>query len=196
MQEITPVEGERAFSVHKNIIDLKKQMGVAFIRIGELLKRVRDNKLYIALGYDSFQSYVINSELGFKRRTAYSYIEVYEWFVDRLQIEVERLVSLGLDKLLTILPMVKKENGSQRIICQKVDNLMHEAAELRPCDFEKKYKDEKKQDGFDNYVAPPEYVRCEKCGKWKIIVPFDECCPDWIFEFIKLLKKKKYVAEG
>ena len=189
MHNITEAEGKKAFEVHNAILNLKKQMGMAFVEIGKLLKEVRDNKLYRVLGYDTFQSYIVNSELGFKTRTVYYYIEIYECFIQELKVEMEKLADLGFDKLVMLLPMVEKLGGSERVICDKIENLMHEATELRPHDFKKKYNDEKKQENFSNYLAPPEYVRCDKCGKWKIILPVNDCCIDWIKEFSCLIKK-------
>jgi hypothetical protein len=60
-----------AQEIHRDILTLKKDMGLAFLKMGELLKEIRDNNYYKELGYDNFISYIVNSELGFKRSTAY-----------------------------------------------------------------------------------------------------------------------------
>jgi hypothetical protein len=183
MNEITAVQGEGAFELHQSILSLKKQMGLSFVELGRLLKKIRDYGYFQVLGYDTFSSYVINSELGFSRRTAFYYIEIYEWYVDKLAYTAESLAELGYDKLLKLLPMVK--DGAER---EKVDDLMNEVQELRPVDFEKKYKDEQKQDGHETYLAPPEYFRCECHGKWHIVIPIEDCCPKWLEEVKKWTK--------
>jgi hypothetical protein len=178
-------KAEGAFELHKEIIELKNKMGFAFVELGRMLKTVRDEGYYQVLGYDSFQSYVINSELGFKRRTAYYYIEIYDWFVYRLGFTSDYIGTIGQDKLLRVLEILKKEfeDSEKYPIAQlkaRAESLINESESLRPVDFEKKYKDEKKQEGHEDYLPPPEYVRCDKCGKWKIILPLSECCTGFL----------------
>ena len=194
-KDITVKEGEGAFEVHQTILALKKTMGMAFVELGRLLKRIRDEGYYQVLGYDSFGSYVVNSELGFKRRTAYYYIEIYDWFIEKLGFTPDYIGAIGQDKLMRVLEILKEEFSQSEkypfnMLKERAESLMTEAEELRPVDFEKKHHDEKKQEGHKNYLAPPEYFRCEKCGKWKIVVPVDECCPDWILEFRNTIEKK------
>ena len=189
-------QGEGAFGIHQTILELKQKMGVTFLEMGRLLKEIKDESYYQVLGYDSFVSYVINSELGFKSRTAYYYIEFYEWFITRLGFSAEYIGSMSQDKLIAVLDVVKKEfeKSDKYPILQlkeRVLTLISEVEELRPVDFEKKYKDEIKQEGHKEYLAPPEYMRCDKCGKWKIILPIGDCCPDWIEDLIKYYEKSK-----
>lgn len=190
--QITAGEGKGAFEIHQNILVLKRTMGIAFVELGRLLKMVRDEDYYQVLGYDSFQSYVINSELGFKRRTAYYYIEIYEWFVNRLGFTPDYVGEIGQDKLLRVLDILKREfdessKYSFTQLKERAESLISEAEELRPVDFEKKHVDEVKQIGHKEYLAPPEYFRCECHGKWRIVLPLKDCCPKWIDE----VKKKK-----
>jgi len=187
MNKITAEQGEGAFEIHQNILTLKRQMGMAFVELGRLLKQIRDEGYYQVLGYDTFSSYVINSELGFKRRTAYYYIEIYEWYVEKLAYEAQYLAEVGQDKLLRILPIIKKEYEQLELkdIRKKTEELINEVKELRPVDFEKKYKDDKKQEGHEDYLAPPEYFRCSRCNKWVIVVPRKDCCEKWLKKFEK-----------
>jgi len=185
MLKITSKQGETAFKTHQNILTLKKEMGMAFVKLGMLLKQVRDENYFEVLGYNNFTSYVINSELGFSRRTAYNYIEIYEWYVEKFKYDMEYLAEIGQDKLMRLLLIIKKESPGK----EKLESLMGEVRELRPVDFAKKYKDDKKQISHEDYLAPPEYFRCKECGKWKIVVPVNDCCPDWIVNFRKATKK-------
>jgi len=172
-----------AQQTHKEILTLKKDMGMAFVKLGELLKIIRDNKFYEVLGYNNFTSYVVNSELGFKRSTAYYYIEIFEFFGQKLKWKQEKIAEMGYDKLVRLMPVIKKNP-------EKCIDLVADAQVLRPYDFNKKYKDEAKQEGHEKFLAPPEYFRCEKCGKWKIIVPLDDCCPEFIKEIYIQAKRK------
>ena len=175
MNKLTETQGKKAFKTHKVLLAIKRTVGIAFVDMGRLLKTIRDEGYFETLGYDSFQSYVINSELGFKRRTAYYYIEIYEWFVEKLNYDSEKLAEIGYDKLVQALPIVKKE-----LSAGNTENLITDIEVLRPVDFQKKYKDKEKQNGFEDYLAPPEYFRCKCHGKWVLVVPKEDCCPDWL----------------
>ena len=188
MNEITETQGKNAFELHKSIVRLKVQMGVAFLELGRLLKEIRDKELFKVLGYDSFQAYLTDSELGFKRRTAYYYIEIYEWYVGKLSYDEQYLAEIGHDGLIRMLPIVKKEYPNMPE--SRLKELMMDAKELRHGDFDKKYKDEEKQNGHDDYLSPPEYFRCECHSKWRIIVPREDCCPEWLKEFTKQSEKE------
>ena len=193
MPEITEAQGKGAFEIHQSILTLKKQMGMAFVELGRLLKQIRDEGYYQVLGYDTFSSYVINSELGFKRRTAYYYIEIYEWYVEKLTFEAQYLAEVGQDKLLRALPIIKEEYPKLPFQELKIraEQLMLEVQELRPVDFDKKHKDDEKQEEFEDRLAPPEYFRCDCHGKWIIVVPMDDCCPDFLRSFRRTLDKEK-----
>jgi len=192
MNEITEVQGKLAFTAHQSVLNLKRQMGIAFVEMGRLLKEIRDNKHFEALGYDSFQSYIINSELGFKRRTAYYYIEIYEWFVEKFEYELERVAEIGYDKLVRLLPVVKRtyESLPSPKMEQRIELLVGDVQELRPVDFAKKYKDKEKQEEFEDYLAPPEYFRCDCHGKWRLVVPIEDCCPKFLEEFYEQTSRK------
>ena len=175
MNKLTETQGKKAFKTHKVLLAIKRTVGIAFVEMGKLLKVIRDESYFEVLGYDSFQSYVINSELGFKRRTAYYYIEIYEWFVERLGYKSEKLADIGYDKLVRALPIIKKQLNSG-----KMEKLITDVEVLRPVDFQKKYRDEEKQKEFEDYLAPPEYFRCDCHGRWVIVVPIEDCCPEWL----------------
>jgi len=176
MSDELEAQGKTAFEIHQRVINLKTQMGLSFVAMGGLLKQIRDGELFKVLDYPTFTAYVVNSELGFMRRTAYYYIEIFEWFVDRLNYKPEKLAELGYDKLLKLLPLIKSdpENAHQ---------LMIEAESLKTSDFEKRRKDEKVEGTGEGFLAAPEYVKCSCHGKWKIIVPKEDCCPDFLSEF-------------
>ena len=175
--------GELAFSVHESIVKLKRNMGVAFLRLGELLKKVKDGKLYERLDYPTFRDYLHSPEVGINWRTGYYYIEIWEMFIERLGYTPEFLIGYSYDRLRKLLPIVKKENEAG------AKEIMEQAKELRWVDFERQFKDEKKQEKFKDRLAPPEYFRCDECGKRNIVVPVEECCPKWLKEFTRVAKK-------
>jgi hypothetical protein len=187
MKKITEQQGKSAFNLHQEILVLKRQMGVAFIKMGQLLKRIRDDEHYISLGFDSFKQYLSDSELGFQQRTAYYYIEIYEYFIEKLNYKVDELADIGYRNLVDVLSVAKKLSEPKK----KMEDLMTDAKVLRSYDFKKKYRDEEKNKEFEEYLAPPEYFRCSKCGKWHVIIAIDDCCEEWLDAVYRRLKKRK-----
>jgi hypothetical protein len=196
MNKITSKQGEKAFELHQTLVKLKEELSVRFLVFGKLLKELKENGYFEALGYDSFASYVTNSELGFKKSMAYSYIELYEWFIERLGYDFQRIGKMSLNEMSRVLYILKKElNESEKYPIKQLkarsDELISEVKDLRPVDFEKKYKDDQKQVGHEDYLAPPEYVRCDRCHKWKIIIPIQDCCDEWLDKMKQTLDKRK-----
>lgn len=197
MKNITSRQGEEAFEIHQQLLKLKEELGIRFLMMGKLLKEIRDNNYFQVLGYDNFTSYVVNSELGFKRSTAYGYICLYEWFVEKLGYDVQRIGHLSLNEMTRVMTVLKSElEGDEELISNKVlrersDELLTEVKDLRPVDFVKKYKDNERQEGHEDYLAPPEYFRCSKCGKWILVVPIEDCCQEFLTKFKNALDKGK-----
>lgn len=160
--------GKRAFEIHQQLISLKKQMGIAFLRMGNLLKLIRDNKVYEILDYPTFRDYLHSPEVDIHWRTGYYYIDIWETFIERLGYKPEELSEYSYDKLRKLLPIVKKENAPQEV--------MEKALALRWIDFEREFKSGKLNEGFEKTLAPPEFWRCENCGLWVIVIPKDDVC--------------------
>lgn len=188
MNEITESQGKEAFELHENILTLKRQMGMAFITLGGFLKRMRDEEHFKVLGFDNFRSY-INSELGFKWRSAYHYIEIHEWFIEKLEFKTETLADTGYTNLIRLLPILREEHKTLESseFKKKAEDLLVQVKELRPFDFNKQRKDKELQG--EDYLTPPEYIKCSRCGKWRIILPLKDACPEWINDVKKFNRK-------
>ena len=90
-----------AESIHQKIIILKKDIGKRFYKLGAYLKQVRDFELYREIGCDSFEEYIGQPELSFKRSTVYSLIGVYEDFFEKEsnQLDIENIEEIDYTKL-------------------------------------------------------------------------------------------------
>lgn len=76
--EIT-VSMKTAMAEHQHICECYRTAATAIVEMGRSLKNIRDYKLYIALGYESFKNYLeSNGDYTFKERQAYTYIKLYE----------------------------------------------------------------------------------------------------------------------
>ena len=79
-QEIIITENySRAVSLHRKICANAQAAQESLFEVCKGLKEMRDGKLYKELGYQNFEDYT-QTELGFSRRNAYSYIAIAENF--------------------------------------------------------------------------------------------------------------------
>lgn len=79
-QEIIITENySRAVSLHRRICANAQAAQESLFEVCKGLKEMRDGKLYKELGYQNFEDYT-QTELGFSRRNAYSYIAIAENF--------------------------------------------------------------------------------------------------------------------
>ena len=87
-------------NVHDKVIELKKDIERSFIKMGGMLKLVRDNKLYLEKGCVTFEEYIAIPELALNRSTVYAIINVFETFFEKSnQSDIEGLTEIGYSKL-------------------------------------------------------------------------------------------------
>lgn len=86
---------EEAYSVHQRILTNGKIVQSALIDMCRDLKTMRDDNLYIELGYDTFEDYS-EQACGIKSRQAHSYISAYEKLGEEY---MEENAGLGITKL-------------------------------------------------------------------------------------------------
>lgn len=106
--EIT-VSMKTAMVEHQHICECYRTAATAIVEMGRSLKNIRDYKLYIALGYESFRDYLeSNGDYTFKERQAYTYIKLYE---DNSTKFLAEHASIGVTKLelLSKLPEYERE---------------------------------------------------------------------------------------
>ena len=84
-----------AIEVHREIINNGALAATAFAEMCRNLKRMRDEKLYIDLGYKSFDDYC-DEMANIKSRMAYNYISVYEKLGPSI---LQSNANLGITKL-------------------------------------------------------------------------------------------------
>jgi len=77
-----------------------------FLKIGLLLKEIRDKKLYWHLGHMTFTDYLGSKD--FSRMTAYKCMQVHDLYVEKYGVPLERLSPIGIEKLFTIRHMVQE----------------------------------------------------------------------------------------
>lgn len=110
---------ERAFALWKNLLFAQRTSGQLFLLVGKLLKEFKEKELYFYLDYSSFNQFVSSPELAISGESAYMYIRVYEFYVEKLSLDPETVRKMPLGKLSRMLPMVKEveqEMGKEKAI--------------------------------------------------------------------------------
>ena len=93
--ETTLAKRETAYATHSRIMANGQIAAQALAQVCRDLKTMRDDKLYLEMGYETFDDYVQDA-VGLKKRQAYAYIAAYE----RLGAQfIEEHATAGITKL-------------------------------------------------------------------------------------------------
>jgi hypothetical protein len=102
-----------AFNIYNDLQVAIKQQAKLFLIIGRLLRDIRDKELFKYLGeggYDTFIHFLNNPEIGLRQSTAYLYIRIYEYYVERLRLSEEEVLEIPINRLMRLLPALKTKN--------------------------------------------------------------------------------------
>lgn len=96
--EIT-VKRDEAYKIFNLVADLNRKSKSDSLRLGFLLKIVRDNKSYKYMGdggFDTFDQFLNNEEIGIARSTAYLYIDLYTFYIEKLEMVEDEVAKLPI----------------------------------------------------------------------------------------------------
>lgn len=116
-QAVMPEQYTQAAQLHAEIINCAKTAQENLYQMAIGFKKMRDEKLYQALGYDNFGDYC-EKETGMKRSNVYNYIRV----VEKLPMEfVQSIGQIGIAKLqlLTALDETEREKITETTDLEK-----------------------------------------------------------------------------
>ncbi|MCD8095134.1 MAG: hypothetical protein LUE12_03275 [Ruminococcus sp.] len=148
----------QAAKLHAEIMNCAKTAAENIYQMGIGFKRMRDEKLYVALGYNTFEAYC-EKETGMKRRNVYNYISV----ADNLSSEfVQTSAQIGLNSsklvLLSRLSEVERdeiientdlENTTVKELQNKINQLKADKKKLEEDKAELKCDVEANEDRID-----------------------------------------------
>lgn len=149
-------EYAKAAEIHAEIINYAKMAQENLYQMALGFKKMRDEKLYTALGYDNFAEYC-EKETGMKRGNVYKYIAVAEKlpqeFVSPVrQIGVQKLYLLTTiteDEREDIADTIDLESTTVKELKTKIDELKNKNAEL-----EKSHNElEETQNIYENRIS-------------------------------------------
>ena len=116
---------ERAALLDSRINANAKIIAESFVTIGRDFKAMRDEKLYIELGCESFEDYC-DKKTPIKQRQAYNFIKCYEKYGERL----DELSGIGITKL-TLMSALDDEDREELIQSGDAENLSTRELEKR-----------------------------------------------------------------
>lgn len=110
----SPQTKEEVFELWKKLVNIVHIQNASFLAIGKILKIFRDNELYKHLDYPSFSQFLNSEEISFSREKAYMCIRIFEYYVENLRIDPDKMTELSIARLSLMMPVVKQieaENG-------------------------------------------------------------------------------------
>ena len=142
----TKNRGETAYQLEKQIIETKESIGNSFIKLGQLLKEVRDRNYYRELGYSKFSEYLSSPEIGISRSWAYDFIKIYEVLILKHKVPHAELIGVDYTKLRQILPVVERQPEEAEVWVEMAKN-------LRRVDLQREIDDKKENIDYTRKVA-------------------------------------------
>jgi len=109
MVQSAKAEEEAASKNYEDLLQAKYTIGANTLVVARLLKECRDHGYWKVLKHDSFEGFLGSPELGFRRSKAYALIQLYELYVDKLNVPADRMLSIGTSKLSKIAPIVESD---------------------------------------------------------------------------------------
>lgn len=144
--EINKVEGaDRAFKAWKTLLTVKRANDTSFLLIGCILKKIRDEKLYLTLDYESFSQFLSSEELGFSREKAYMCIKTYEYYIEYLELNPESVRNMNVSRLSMMVPVLKQIEDKTEAVKQ-----VEQLNSLRHNDFVREVKNRTNKAGKPN----------------------------------------------
>lgn len=103
------VKKQEATALHERAVKLRKAVETDSWQLGEVLKEIKDKKLYKHLDCTSFVEYT-EKHLNFSRKKAYMCISMHELS----PLTTEMIIDLGISKVYEIFLVKKKLSGKLR----------------------------------------------------------------------------------
>ncbi len=155
------VKTERGSELHQRLISLSVNTTRNFFEFGEILKEIRDNELWLAMGYETFESYFADPELSLSKSSVYHAISLVEHFP-----EWREIMPVPISKLIMIIPYLNEENKPKLLEC---------ATGLSRSDLKNELSAYRIVDKGLSYEPVPTIYRCRRCGKIRGVFVEDVC---------------------
>ncbi|MBW6513730.1 MAG: hypothetical protein K0B87_03115 [Candidatus Syntrophosphaera sp.] len=121
------------------VSNLKDQLEDNFISLGQLLSEIKRSKIFRLKGYESFKDFV-ESEYSLSSSLAGKLVQVFDIFIEEMDVDEATIKDIGFDRLSMIRPLVAKADWTER------DEWVQKAEELPTKDLREHIKEIKKQE--------------------------------------------------
>jgi hypothetical protein len=122
----------------KAVASLKDQLEENFIQLGQLLSEIKRGKAFLRKGYKTFKDFV-ETEYSLSSSLAGKLVQVFDVFIEEMDIDEGAVKQIGFDKLSMIKPMVDKADWTER------DDWVQKAEEMPTGELRDHIKEVKKQ---------------------------------------------------
>lgn len=159
---------QKAWNLYNDLQAAIREQAKLFLVIGKILKTIRDEKFYRQLGeggFDTFEQFINNPEIGLRYSTAYLYIRIYEYYVEQLQLLEEQIIKIPLNRLMRLLPILKEKEESE------AKEIVEQAAAVTNYDFDQVLKERNIE-----FAKRPRVYICKICGKWRVEIDPEDLC--------------------
>ena len=165
---------EIAKKEENSVLEYKKIASISFLFIGEALKKIKDDKLYMYLGtdspeFESFENYIASPTINMDLRKAYYLIQIYSTFILKYKYKPEELSGIYWTSLRSLLPVINDNNIKDLVEKARTltrGHLEQEVKQLKAGLTSMEDMEEHKHD-----FVHIEYWRCSICGEKSMVKP-------------------------
>lgn len=148
----------RSIAAHnaiQEIRDLKRNITVGYLLLGTRLSSIKNDSLYEAWGYGTFEEFIKDPDINFRRSTAYNLIAISDRFYD---IIMSNKLDIGYTKVLRLLPLPQED----------AERILIDSPHLTGEDFNNSIREVRGQATTDlcDHLSVVSWQRCDSCGKW------------------------------
>ncbi|MEW6095684.1 MAG: hypothetical protein AB1567_04040 [bacterium] len=119
--EQTAQQGEEAFRIYQEILDLKKTLSYSFIELGKRFYIIEVQQLYRVLGYETFPEFIASPEIGFQLSWVKKLMKLWETYCLRLEISEEKIAKIDIRRLLQVMPIIRENIGDKKIVSEWIE---------------------------------------------------------------------------
>ncbi len=125
------------------VANLKEKLEENFITLGQLLSEIKRSKIFRMKGYEKFKDFV-ESEYSLSSSLAGKLVQVFDVFIEEMDLDEGTVKDIGFDRLQMIRPMVHKADWGER------DAWVEKAAEMPTNDLRDHIKEIRKKEKEEN----------------------------------------------
>lgn len=148
---------EAASKLERQIVSSYEVVRAAWPHQAALLHRAHGKKVWLALGYENLNDWLDQSDIPLSRSSYMLLVRLYETFVVKHELPVERLEIVEVTKAREVLAAVRRDRID-------AESALGDAGSLSRSDLIEKYRKDP-QARLDAELEP-ERSRCPTCGSW------------------------------